>query len=115
MTLQSGTPFSVFAGDRRADQNGDPNSGPETADNWFDTSVFTQPLAAHGTAPRNSVRGPGLRTIDLSLFKAFRIAGRYGLELRLEGFNVPNTPQYGTSYQPVPGRTPIRQVSPAPA
>ena len=99
VTLQTGTPFSVYAGDRRADQNGDANDGPRSSDQWFDTSVFSQPQGARGTAERNSVRGPGLRTVDLSLFKAFRFANRYGLELRIEGFNVLNTPQYAQPNQ----------------
>jgi len=46
-----------------------------------------------GSSKRNQVQGPSLRTVDLSLFKTFRFASRYGLELRFECFNVTNTPQ----------------------
>jgi hypothetical protein len=99
VTVQSGTPFSVFTGDRRADQSGDANDGPRTSDQWFDTSAFSPPQGPRGTATRNSVRAPGLRTVDLSLFKTFRLRDRYGLELRLEGFNVLNTPQYAQPNQ----------------
>lgn len=97
VTLQSGTPFTVYSGFdgiKRADQNGDPSGGPRTAAQWFNTSVFTPAAGAQGTAERNSVRGPGIKTFDFSLFKTFRVAGRSALELRIEGFNVFNTPQY---------------------
>lgn len=96
VTLQTGTPFTVFAGGRRANVSGDPNGGPKTSDEWFDTSVFSQaPDGQQGNSKRNAVRGPGIRTIDLSLFKSFKLGERAGLELRIEGFNVLNSPQYG--------------------
>lgn len=97
LTLQSGTPFTVysdFGGIRRADQSGNPNDGPENTDEWFDTSVFSPASGSQGTAERNSVRGPGVRTLDLSLFKTFDFANIGAVELRLEGFNVLDTPQY---------------------
>ncbi len=96
VTLQTGNYFSVYAGDVRADVSGDPNDGPRTSDEWFDTSAFSQPAAGQqGSSRRNQVQGPSLRTVDVSLFKTFRFASRYGLELRFECFNVTNTPQYG--------------------
>jgi hypothetical protein len=97
LTLQSGTPFTVYSGFdgiKRADQGGDPNGGPRTTDEWFNTSVFSPAAGTQGTAGRNSVRGPGTRTLDLSLFKTFRLAGRSALELRIEAFNVFDTPLY---------------------
>jgi hypothetical protein len=97
LTLQSGTPFTVYSGFdgiKRADQNGDANDGPRTVDQWFDTSVFSPAAGTQGTAERNSVRGPGIRTLDLSLFKIFKLAGRSALELRIEGFNVFDSPVY---------------------
>jgi hypothetical protein len=98
VTLQTGTPFTVysdFSGITRANQNGNPNNGPKTTDKWFNTSVFTPATGQpQGTAGRNSVRGPGTRTIDASLFKTFQMASRGAIELRLEGFNILNTAQY---------------------
>ena len=98
LTLQTGTPFTVYSGFdgiRRANQNGDPNDGPEEVERWFDTSAFSAATGTQGTAERNSVRGPGIRTLDLSLFKTFELARAGAVELRIEGFNVFNTPQYG--------------------
>ena len=97
ITLQTGTPFTVysdFGGITRADQNGDPNDGPENTRQWFDTSVFRKAAGGQGTAERNSVRGPGTRTVDLSLFKTFALARAGAVELRIEGYNVFNTAQY---------------------
>ena len=100
VTLQTGNYFSVYAGNVRADVTGDPNDGPRTSDEWFDTAAFSQPPADRtGNSKRNLVLGPGLRNVDLSLFKTFHFASRYGLELRFECFNLTNTPQYGFPVQ----------------
>lgn len=96
-TLQSGTPFTVysdFGGITRADQIGSPNDGPKSREQWFDTPAFRRASGSQGTAERNSVRGPGTRVLDLSLFKTFDIGPMGALELRVEGFNVLDTPQY---------------------
>ncbi|HVR44076.1 MAG TPA: TonB-dependent receptor [Thermoanaerobaculia bacterium] len=98
VTLQSGTPFTVysdFGGITRANQNGNPNDGPENVGEWFNTSVFTPATGGQGTAERNSVRGPDIRTVDLSLFKTIDLSELGAVELRIEGFNVFNTPLYG--------------------
>ncbi|HEX9160731.1 MAG TPA: hypothetical protein VF980_03415, partial [Thermoanaerobaculia bacterium] len=50
---------------------------------------------------RNSVRGPGTNTLDLSLVKTFRLTGSNAIELRVEGVNVLNTPQYNQPGQVV--------------
>jgi hypothetical protein len=97
LTLQTGSPFTVYAGGdgtKRADQIGDPNDGPKNTDEWFNTSAFKPAAGAQGTASRNSVRGPGTRTLDLSLFKTFGLPRFGALELRLEGFNIFNWAQY---------------------
>lgn len=97
LTLQSGTPFTIYSGFdgiRRANQSGNPNDGPRDVDEWFDTSVFTPATGSQGTAQRNSVRGPGIRTLDLSLFKTFDLSRAGAVELRVEAFNVFNTPLY---------------------
>ena len=79
-TAQSGAPFTVnIASDRanigagpaqRPNMNGDPNHGPRTPEQWFDTSVFSLPAQfTFGNAPRNAVIGPGLHQFDLALQK----------------------------------------------
>ncbi len=46
-----------------------------------------------GNTGRNTVRGPGWRNLDLSLFRKFPIK-RVSLEARVEAFNVTNTPHF---------------------
>ena len=100
---QSGAPFTVnIPIDRanigtgpaqRPDQLRDPNlPGTErTAERWFDTSAFALPAQyTFGSAPRNSVVGPGFANMDFALAKTWRVAGRSDLEFRWEVFNLFN-------------------------
>ena len=49
-----------------------------------------------GDSSRNPVRGPGYRNLDLALIKRTPIgSGRTTLELRVEAFNLTNTPPLG--------------------
>jgi hypothetical protein len=63
---------------------------------WFDTSAFTTPAQyTFGNAGRDILRGPGFHNFDLALSKNARILERTSGELRIEAFNVLNTPQFG--------------------
>lgn len=77
----------------RPDLVGDPNAGPRTADQWFDPLAFA-PVpsgeARFGNSPRSVIEGPGLKVIDISTYKSFRIAGSHRLTIRAEVFNVAN-------------------------
>ena len=103
--LQSGAPFTVTAGtDRnfdgltndRADINGDPKLDTgrpreELIEQWFNTAVFSNPaIGADGTAGRNIIDGPGIRNVDLGLFRDLRLFGPTRLQLRVEATNVFN-------------------------
>ncbi len=105
ITLQSGTPLTITSGqDRnfdgltndRADIVGDPkiNSGrPREAqiEQWFNTGAFAQPaIGLDGTAARSIVEGPGIRNVDLGVFRDLRLMGRTVLQLRMEATNVLN-------------------------
>ena len=84
----------------RPDATCNPNHGPQTTEQWFDTSCFvSRPLAATGERPgnagRNSIRGPGFASTDLSLFKNLEFGGARRLQLRLEAFNVFNQARFG--------------------
>jgi len=95
ITWQTGTPFTVYdQSGKRADVVGNPNSGPESTDEWFNTSAFKPAAGAQGTEGRNAVRGPGTHTVDLSVFKDFPVPGRGMLQFRIEGFNIFNWAQY---------------------
>ena len=98
---QSGAPFTVnLSVDRanigagpaqRPDQLRDPNlpSGDQTPERWFDTSAFALPAQfTFGSAPRNSVTGPGFANVDFALAKTWRLAGSSEFEFRWEVFNL---------------------------
>ncbi len=100
---QSGFPLSVNQGGvldiryqtSRPDVTCDPNDGPKTPAQYFDTSCFTTlSLAETGTrfgnAGRNTVRGPGFQSTDLSVFKNFDFLGHHRVQVRAEAFNVWN-------------------------
>jgi len=103
LVAQSGAPFTVnLAVDRanigagpaqRPNQLGDPNlpGGERTPDRWFDTTAFAlQAPFTFGSAPRNSVIGPGYANLDLALAKTWRLPRTSVLELRWEIFNLFN-------------------------
>ena len=67
--------------------------GPGTQ--YFDKSVFSAPApGTFGNLGRNVLHGPGLFSIDTSVFRRFPIKERLNLEFRAEAFNVTNRPQY---------------------
>jgi hypothetical protein len=101
--IQSGAPFTVnLATDhanvgagpaQRPDQSGDPNltGGDRAPTRWFDVDAFALPAPfTFGSAPRNSVIGPGYANIDLVLARTWLVAARRSLELRWEVFNLFN-------------------------
>jgi len=89
-------------------------------DNWFDLNAFALPPAGeYGTVPRNSLRGPDLRVVDLSIFKNQKI-GNQNLQFRVEVFNLLNranfaTPNSGALFNadgtPIPGASQITHTA----
>jgi hypothetical protein len=74
----------------------DPNDGPETTQQWFNTAAFTRPDAfSYGNAGRNIITGPGIFSTDLSLIRNVFFGGGRSLQFRLEAFNALNQPIWG--------------------
>jgi hypothetical protein len=105
---QTGFPLSVNEGSNlsirfltaRPDVTCDPNDGPKTTAQWFDTSCFVRRSLAEsgerpGNAGRNTVRGPGFNRTDLSLFKNIAIRKSQALQLRVEAFNLFDQVRFG--------------------
>jgi len=104
ITAQSGQPFSVLTGenqsstglgDDRANVSGDPNGGPHTVAEFFNTSAFSinAPLT-FGNSGRNIVAGPGFTNVDFALMKNTVITERLNLQFRAEFFNILNHPNF---------------------
>jgi hypothetical protein len=108
---QSGAPFTVnISSDQanigagpaqRPNVSGNPNDGPKTPQQWFNTSVFSLPsLYTFGNAPRNTVIGPGLQEFDLSLQKDVQVTEAAKLQFRAEAYNLFNHSNFN-----IPNRT----------
>jgi len=71
---------------------------------WFDTSLFSDPKAAwdggpnqgFGNAGKDAVVGPGRVNFTTSLYKSFAMTERAHFELRIESFNTFNHTQYNS-------------------
>jgi hypothetical protein len=115
LTVQSGAPFSINLPPskdvaniglvnglnlERPNTSGNPNSGPKSPGEWFNTSVFSVPASfTFGNTPRNDVIGPGLTDLDLSLQKDATLDDSTKLQFRLDVFNFLNHPNFN-----LPGR-----------
>jgi hypothetical protein len=115
VSLATGTPFTVYDSDNapmegsspeitgfyssRPNVVSNPNNGPHTPNQWVSASAFQEltPEAnpgQFGNEGRNAIRGPGLATADISLFKNFGIAEKSRVQFRAEAFNTLNHPNF---------------------
>ena len=122
-TAQSGTPIFLSTATNltnsyvpfsRPNNNGQSaalsGSAQSRLNEWFNTSVFSQPPAfTFGTAGRTlpNVRDDGINNLDLGVFKNNRFGrdGRFNLQLRGEFFNVANRTRFldpGLVYKHLP-------------
>lgn len=108
LTLQSGVPVAVtqatnnnaFAGfgTQRPNLIGSPSlpADERSVSRWFNTSAFaTAPQFTIGTSSRNPVRGSAYRNLDLAVMRHVPLSARQTLEVRVEVFNLTNTPPLG--------------------
>ena len=63
-------------------------------DQWFDPSAFVA-VNRFGNLGRNVVIGPAFHNTDLSLIKNLQPAGRVGVQLRVDVFDLFNHPNFG--------------------
>ena len=78
-------------------------SGPHTKGEWFNTACYVNTASyTFGNVHRNSLRAPGQNYLNLSAQRNFPIRAwrDTNLNLRMEGFNLLNHPQFGA-----PGNT----------
>jgi len=107
MQFQSGRPFSVFRPEQgllrlgfqrldfapgaNADSVARQSENPE--EGWFDKTQL-RPASAAGDTPRNFLRGPGQKRVDLNVARTISF-GRVQAELRWEVFNLFDTVNLG--------------------
>jgi len=114
-TFMSGTPFTVFDSRdvslqgsapeitgfsaNRPNLVGDPNTGPQTVDQWLNRSAFQQldsvaDAGKFGSEGRNVAKGPGYANWDFSAFKNISVTESKQLQFRAEFFNIFNRPNF---------------------
>ncbi len=123
MSFQGGLPFNLSDSGRSFENNGNVQSRPNldpsynaatvitgNPNQWFNPTMFDlQPAGTLGNAPRDFLRGPSLKDIDLSFNKDTKIKklGEAGnIEFRAEFFNIFNHPNFGTPTSTILGTIP---------
>ncbi len=72
---------------------GNPNNGPKTVNDFFNTSAFAlPPQYTFGNEGIDVINGPDIRDVDISLVKNTPIWEQGNLQFRCEAFNVANHP-----------------------
>jgi Carboxypeptidase regulatory-like domain len=108
-TLLSGFPFTPQIGANRSEDGDTRNpdrpsvnpafTGPiilGSPNQWFNPNAFTlPPFGTYGNLGRATLTGPGLATLDFSLFKTTAVNERTNLQFRAEFFNLLNHTNFG--------------------
>jgi len=115
VTLQTGTPLTIGAGqDRnldgltndRADLVGNPELDhdrprDQLIEGWFTAAAFANPaVGTNGSSGRSILDGPAYRNVDLGIFRDIRLSGRSMFQFRIEAtniFNIVNLQNPGTN------------------
>jgi hypothetical protein len=115
ITLQDGSPWNPFYFATDFANTGTPNrpnivpgqdvnlpASQRTAEHWFNTNAFSDPAPfTFGNAGRNTLPSPGNEVVDMAVHRRFSMRERASIDVRLEGFNVFNHPNWG-----IPGQYP---------
>jgi hypothetical protein len=106
LTFTSGVPYNITVsgdianvgwGSERPNLVGDPKISNSSPALWFDPSAFSVPAPyTFGNLGRNTMRADPYKNLDLSLFREFPISESKRLQFRVEAFNLPNHPTWGT-------------------
>lgn len=108
LTFSSGYPLDIgldsgtlWEGSQRPNLIGDPRTvGMPAAriDQYFNVAAFSRPAPdMYGNGPRtlSNYRTFGIRNGDFALMKNFRVKEEKTVEVRVEAFNITNTPTFG--------------------
>jgi hypothetical protein len=105
VTANSGTPLTATVQGNRSDAGGTGVVGSSRAsatglpvgagDGFFNPAAFTVPASSsYGNAGRNTIPGPNLFSVNLSLGREISLGERRRLELRVDANNVLNSVSY---------------------
>ena len=129
----SGEPMTITAGDDinrdgedsdRADLVGNPHLSSdrprsERLAKWFNTAAFARPaVGKDGNAGRNILDGPGLKSLNLGVFRNFSLRENLRMQFRLEATNAlnavnlndPATAVNSASFGEIRSARPMREV-----
>jgi len=110
IVVQSGQPFTVLMGGPNNSYSQAGNWYPNVigkahlsshgayhgTQQWFNEAAFAKPNAGtFGNSGRNSLNGPGLSNVNLSLGKSFAIWEQVHLQIRADASNIFNHPSFG--------------------
>jgi hypothetical protein len=110
LSLRSGTPFTVTTSTTPLDAAGSINQNPADrvkdeveilggvgrGNSWFDPFAFAVVSEPRfGNSGFNSMRGPGRVQWDMGLIRQINLGGQRSVQLRIDAFNVTNTPHFG--------------------
>ncbi len=107
-TARTGRPFTVTQGGLEGatwmpNVVGDP-SGQETVDSWFNAAAYQRVAAGtFGNNTRNSLRGPGYVTFDMSLQRRVAFTSRIAATLRWDVFNMFDRANFGNPNSDITG------------
>ena len=76
---------------------GDPKAvaGGQSIDSWFNVNAFASPTpGTFGNLGRNTLYGPGLSAINMSLHKVFKFTERMNLDFSANATNLTNHPSF---------------------
>jgi hypothetical protein len=105
-TARSGTPFTVTASGASLNAPGAPQMADQVKEDvailgfsnggaYFDPTAFRPVTEVRfGNAGFNTLRGPGVANLDLSVFRTFAWNRNVNLQLRVEVLNATNTPHF---------------------
>jgi len=108
-TARSGRPFTVTQGGLEGatwmpNLTGDPEVDNPTVERWFNPAAFTRVAAGtFGNTPRNSLRGPGWMTFDLTVQRRVTVTDRVAATLRWDIFNVFDRANFGNPNSNITG------------
>lgn len=103
--VDSGPPIMVYTDQdiantgrktQRVDAVSNPNNGPKTAEEFFNTASFVKPQQyTFGNASPYITNAAKIFSVDVALQKKFAINEQHSFELRGEFFNIGNTVSFG--------------------